>query len=97
MKRFNSNKVGSLHLLVPATDKQKAVMRRLNGIQMPFSKGVGPAQPKVVKVREDFLAPIKPDFVPRKPRGRSGCRMSDAVRKQLAERKAAREAFFRSL
>lgn len=49
-----------------------------------------------LEVRE-YLAPVKPDFVPRKPRGRSGCRMSHAKRLLVLDKALRRAEFFASL
>lgn len=94
MKRFNASKVRALGNLQPQSEKQKAFNRRANGIMVRWSQD---RDPPAMKKSREFVAPTKPDYVPRKPRGRSGCRLSDAVRAKLNERHAAREAFFASL
>jgi hypothetical protein len=50
----------------------------------------------VVKVRE-YLAPVDAHFVPRKPRGRSGVRMSHEKRMQVLARLDKRREFFAGL
>lgn len=94
--RFNPNKVRCLGNLTQVTDKQKAAMRRANGVKARWS--LDTVQPQGVKYRDDFLMPIKRDYVPpRRKRGSSGCVMSPEKRAMVAARLAAREAFFRSI
>ncbi len=50
----------------------------------------------VVKVRE-YLAPVDINFVPRRPRGSSGCRLSHEKRLLILQKHEARAAFFASL
>ena len=50
----------------------------------------------VVKVRE-YLAPVDLNFVPRKPRGSSGCRLSHEKRLLILQRHERRVAFFAEL
>lgn len=94
MRRFNSSKVRALGNLQPLSEKQKAHLRRVNGIKVQWSQDRDP--PPVKKVRE-FDAPVKPGFVPAKPRGRSGCRMSAAKRAMVLDRAVRRAEFFASL
>jgi len=50
----------------------------------------------VKKVRE-YLAPVDLNFVPCKPRGRSGCRMSHEKRLLILQRHIKRVEFFAEL
>ena len=75
------------------TEREKAYRRRTLGLKKPHSADL-PA-PAMKKVRE-YLAPIKPDFVPR-VRGRTGCKMSEAKRAMVLRRVEARRAFFAEL
>jgi hypothetical protein len=50
----------------------------------------------VVKVRE-YLAPVDLNFVPRKPRGSSGCRLSHEKRLLILQKYEKRAAFFAEL
>ena len=94
MKRFNASKVRALGNLQPRTEKQKAFARRANGLKMRWSQDREAAP---VKKSRDFLSCVSKDFVPAKPRGNSGTRLSAAVRAAVAARRQAREAFFASL
>ena len=78
----------------PLTEKEKAYRRRSLGIKQRFAADA----PKDTSVKErEYLAPVREDFVPSKPRGRSGCRISPEVRSMVEGRKASRRAFFASL
>lgn len=96
MRRFNSSKVKALGNLAPITERQKRYLRKQRGIVQPFSAATGPAVSDKPKER-DYLCPMKPGFVPRKPRGRSHVLMGAEARTQLAARAKLREAFFASL
>jgi hypothetical protein len=80
----------------PLTEPEKRYLRRSKGIVLPHSAAVGPKPLDRPKDR-DFLAPRKPDYVPCKPRGRSGCRMSHEKRALVLQRAFDREKFFASL
>lgn len=95
MKRFNASKVRALGNLQPKSEKQKAFARRSNGIKVRWSKDHDAVNTKPKE--RDFLTIVKADFVPRKPRGRSGCRLNDATRARLMQRVSLREAFFASI
>lgn len=94
MKRFNPWKVRPLGNLQSKSEKEKKFARRLNGIKVRFSLDT-PA-PEIKKTR-DYLAPVKAGFVPAKPRGKSGCRLSPAKRAMVEMRHEARGRFFASL
>lgn len=86
----------SMHLLVPLSERQKASLRRENGIKAKWSQDT--VRSEVVKRTRDYLAPVKADYVPsRKKRGSSGCRMSAEKRAMVHERLRLREEFFRAL
>lgn len=94
MKRFNASKVKTLGNLQPTSDKQKAFLRRTNGVKQRFAEDKPlPA----FKATRDYLCPVKADYVPPKPRGRSHVVMGKAARAAMVARSAAREAFFQSL
>lgn len=82
----------------PLTDKEKRYIRRLKGIKTPFShemvNGVEVVEPKKAR---DYFAPIKRDFVPAKPRGRSGCRLSHEKRMLVLEKASRRAEWFAGL
>lgn len=80
----------------PMTAREKAARRRKLGIVQPHSAAIGPKVIEAPKER-DYFAPVKEGFVPAKPRGRSGCRISPEVRAMVEGRKASRRAFFASL
>ena len=80
----------------PLTDKEKRYLRRSKGIVLPHSAAVGPKPVDVPKER-DYLAPKKPGFVPRKPRGSRVAFLSPEKRAMVQRRAADREAFFASL
>lgn len=89
-------KVRTLHTMVPLTERQKATLRRENGVKARWAQDATRAE--VVKKDREYLAPVKADYVPpRKKRGGSGCRMSAEKRAMVHERLRLREAFFRSL
>lgn len=96
MRRFNSSKVKALGNLSPTTERQKRFLRKAHGIVQPFSAAVGPVVSDKPKER-DYLCPMKPGFVPRKPRGRSHVVMGAEARSALTARAKLREAFFASL
>lgn len=79
----------------PLTDKEKRYLRRSKGIVLPHSAAVGPKPIDKPKER-DFNAPVQIARISKR-RKFSGCRMSDEARALVEQRKAAREAFFRSL
>lgn len=72
-------------------------MRRLNGIQKPFATGVGPVEDTKPKNKNLKALPMRDDWRPAKARGTRSARMSVTVKSKIAERHAAREAFFNSL
>jgi hypothetical protein len=79
-------------------EREKRAIRRSKGIKKPYdlsvvNGGVTLVAPKV----RTFYAPMKSDYRPPKLRGRSGTRLSSAIRQAMALREAAREAFFASL
>jgi hypothetical protein len=78
----------------PLNDKQKRYLRRSKGIKAPFSLDTAPPAFKNVR---DYFAPVDANFIPCKPRGRSGCRMSHEKRLLLLTRALDRKAFFASL
>lgn len=80
----------------PLTEPEKRWLRRSKGIVLPHSAAVGPKPFDGPKDR-NFLAPKRLDYVPCKPRGRSGCRMSNEKRMLVLQRALDREAFFASL
>ena len=80
----------------PLTEKEKAERRRRLGIVQPRSAAVGPKPIDKPKER-DYLAPVDPKFVPCKPRGHSGCRLSHEKRLLILERHEKRAAFFAEL
>lgn len=86
----------SMHCLVPLSEKQKASLRRANGVKSRWS--LDTAQPSDVKRYRDQLAPMKQDYVPpRKKRGGSGCRLSAEKRALVHERLKLKEAFHRDV
>ena len=97
MRRFNASKVKALGNLAPITERQKRFLRKQRGIAQPLSAATGPAVSDKPKLREDYLCPMKPGFVPRKPRGRSHVLMGRDARDKIAARLKLREAFFASL
>ncbi len=58
---------------------------------------VEPDRDTTVKKVREYLAPVDLNFVPAKPRGRSGCRMSHEKRLMVLCRHEARVAFFAEL
>jgi hypothetical protein len=91
MRRFNASKVKALGNLQPTSDKQKRYLKRVHGIKQMFAEDKPlPA----FKASRDYLCPMKSDFVPRKPRGRSHVRMGKEARDAMVRRHEAREAFF---
>jgi hypothetical protein len=91
----NHRTIQSLEVLVmslqPLSEKQKLYLRRLKGIKKPFSLD-RPAHP--FKAVREFLAPVREDYIPAKPRGSSGVRMSHSKRLMVLSRQDARKAFF---
>lgn len=77
-------------------EREKRAIRRAKGIKKPFDGGIGPAD-LTVKRERDFLAPVKPGYVVKKPRGRSGTWLSPAKRAMVERRSAARKEFFAGL
>jgi hypothetical protein len=78
----------------PLTEKEKAYRRKSLGIKQRFAAD----QPQDTSVKQrDYLAPVKANFVPCKPRGRSGCRMSHEKRLLILQRAEKRVAFFNEL
>lgn len=80
----------------PLSEAQKRHNRRVRGVVMRRSSAVGPVEIQKPKAR-DFLTCVKSDYVPAKPRGRSGCRMSPAKRALVMAKRSAREAFFATI
>jgi len=78
----------------PLTEKEKAFRRRSLGIKSRFA--ADNSKSNAVKER-DYLAPVDPKFIPSKPRGSSGCRLSHEKRLLILERHEKRIAFFAEL
>lgn len=83
--------------LQPLSEAQKRSIRRLNGTQMPFASGVGPAEVSRPNNDRDMLAPFTPKLPRRFKRGTSGSRLSPEKRAMVELRKSGRAAFFASL
>ena len=79
----------------PLTEKEKAFRRRSLGIKQRFASDVPTSN--AVKKERDYLAPVDPKFIPSKPRGSSGCRLSHEKRLLILERHERRAAFFAEL
>jgi len=58
---------------------------------------VEPEHDTTVKRVREYLAPVDVNFVPRKPRGSSGCRISHEKRLLILEKHAKRTSFFAEL
>ncbi len=98
MKRFNANKVKPSSVLTPNSEKQKAFLRRQNGVKSRFAvdlevKAFDPVKSAMARKP----APLRDDFVPCKLRGRSGTRLSPAIREVLRQKAERRAAFFAGL
>jgi len=83
--------------LQPLSEAQKRSMRRLNGTQMPFASGVGPAEVSRPNNDRDMIAPFTPKLPRRLKRGTRGSRLSPEKRAMVELRKTGRAAFFASL
>lgn len=94
MRRFNASKVKALGNLTPSSEKQKAFARRQRGVKQRFAED---KPDPAFQATRDFLCPMKPGFIPRKPRGRSHVLMGKTSRDAVDHKLAQREAFFRSL
>lgn len=95
MKRFNASKVRALGNLQSLSETQKRALRRERGLKQRWS--LDTVRPSDVKTVREYLAPVKADFVPAKPRGRSGTRLSPEKRAMVAAKSVARREFFASL
>ena len=78
----------------PMTEKEKAFRRRQLKIKHRFSEDK--TEPAFKATRE-FLTVVRADYVPAKPRGRSGTRLDPRIRELVAQKAARRAAFFASL
>ena len=90
MKRFNSNTVKASSHLTPTPDRTRAYERAVYKAAIERSEGK-----MVVRVRE-YLAPIKPDFVPR-GFGRKIKRLSHEKRALILQKAERRREFFAEL
>jgi hypothetical protein len=81
-------------MVVPLTDKQKRYLRQLNKTRQRFA--LDKPAPELKKTR-DYVCPMKPGFVPRKPRGASHVLMGKTSREKLEARQQLRAAFFASV
>ncbi len=79
---------------IPLNERQKAHIRRSKGLKKPWSLD---SEPHPVKKVREYLAPVDLHFVPSKPRGRSGCRLSHEKRLLLLEKATRRAAWFAEL
>jgi hypothetical protein len=89
---------------IPLTEKQKQFLRRSKGIKAPWSRDGEYSSSMVYQTREnsspkerEYYAPVRANFVPCKPHGKSGCRLSHEKRLILLEKSLKRAAFFASL
>jgi hypothetical protein len=75
------------------TEKQKQVLRRLNGTRQRWA--LDKPTPAIKKTR-DYLSVVKSDYVPPRLRGQSGTRLSASKRAMVQTRLGLRRAFFES-
>lgn len=88
-------KVRALGNLQGKTTKEKARDNAARGVKQRWAVD----EIKVLEVKKvrEYLAPMKPSYVPCKLRGRSGTRLSPEKRAMVERRRDDRKAFFAEL
>ena len=97
MKRFNPHTVRASKHLQAKTDKEKAALRRANGVKQRWAVDDAPIKTSKVTEYRECHAPIRRDYKPPRLRGRSGTRLSPEKRALVAARHEGRKAFFAEL
>ena len=101
MKRFNANKVKPSCYLTPSSEKDKAALRRINGIKQRWACDLDAKEyneaARVKRAMARKPAPLREDFKPSRLRGNSGTRLSPEIRAIIQSRMVARGEFFAAL
>jgi hypothetical protein len=77
--------------------REIAAIKRAKGIKAPHSSASTLSNEPKFKATRDFTAPTREGFIPAKPRGKSGTRLSPEKRAMIEARKNNRREFFASI
>lgn len=78
------------------TEREKRYLRTVKQIKASHSVASTLDAPKPVKKVRDYLAPVKPSYVPT-VRGRTGCKLNPSHRAMVQKKREANQAFHAEL